>query len=278
MAIKMRKAGMVMALAVVGGASVAEASASYVTGFEQPEYVPGGLITVTSQAGWSAPSIAGPQIMTEAELAETLLDAGLNAGVTAPVVHSGTQALLATGVEGSSAVVRPFPEFSSASVVEVEFWARPLTPGADGSGIGANEDNSFINIQDSAGRRAVAVKFGVNTDGDDTTTPIEVYSSNGGWIAAPVQWSADNWYKIGLVLDYDALTYDLYIDGTKINTSAGIDFYHMDSASFDELRIWTGSGQAGLIIDDLSIAAPEPSALALLLTAGVATVMRRQRV
>jgi hypothetical protein len=52
-----------------------------------------------------------------------------------------------------------------------------------------------------------------------------------------------------------AWTCDFLVDGTAVNTEP-IPFYTATSDSFDHIRIFRGTGQAGVILDDLSVTGP----------------------
>lgn len=231
--------------------------ATYLTSFEAPDYASGSLV---GQDSWSGG--AAPRVQTAAELATELTAAGLN---PADAVHSGAQAVIATGTGGSSSTVRPVSGLASASQAVLDVWARPLTPGASGSTVGTNVGNIFMTMEDSAGTRAAAFRFGAAVDmGTITSTSIDVYSEAAGWTSTGVQWQPDVWYHVRLTADYSTKTYDISIDGAVALTD--VPFYAAGSAELSQIRIFRGSGQAGMIIDDVSVI-PEPSAQALSLAA-----------
>jgi hypothetical protein len=49
--------------------------------------------------------------------------------------------------------------------------------------------------------------------------------------------------------------YDVYINGTKINASP-LNFYVNTSDRFQQIRIYRGANQAGIILDDMMVSAP----------------------
>lgn len=238
--------------------------ADYITSFEAPAYASGSL---SGQDMWSGGT--APRVQTATELAAELTAAGLN---PADVVHSGAQAVIATGTGGSSSTVRPVSGLASASTAVLDVWARPLTPGGSGSTVGTNVGNIFMTMEDSGGTRAAAFRFGATTDmGVITSTSIDVYTEGTTWITTGVQWQPDAWYNVQLVADYAAKTYDVKIGGATVLTD--VPFYAAASAELSQIRIFRGSGQAGMIVDDVSVV-PEPSALVLSLATGMLVCLR----
>ena len=61
-----------------------------------------------------------------------------------------------------------------------------------------------------------------------------------------------NWYRITMEIDYISRTYDFKVNGTAVNTSP-IPFYNPAAESFNQIRVFRGTGQAGAILDDLSV-------------------------
>ncbi len=261
--------GLFLAASLITAAGTAtDAAAGYITGFEQPEYVPGGL--VTGQDGWNGPATA--RIATAGQLAAELSAAGLTAGQT---VRSGNQALLATGGQTN---IRPVPGLADKDVVALDYWTRPLTPGSQGSTIGAGLGNSFVTMEDHEGRRAVAVRLGY--DAMSASGSFDVYTAahpdgGGGWLSTGAQWQAGAWFHIRTVADYVSQTFDLFINGEKIN-SVPVTFYAMNSDNFSQFRVFTGGGQAGMILDDIRVSSvPEPASWGLMLAGGCALLLRR---
>ena len=58
-------------------------------------------------------------------------------------------------------------------------------------------------------------------------------------------------------VNYTSQTYDFSIDGVQVNTSP-IPFYEAASDSFSQIRVYRGSNQAGVIVDDLSVSVAGP--------------------
>ena len=57
-------------------------------------------------------------------------------------------------------------------------------------------------------------------------------------------------------IDYASRTYDFLVNGTAVNTEP-IPFYTASANEFTQLRIFRGAGQAGILLDDLSISGGE---------------------
>ena len=254
---------------VVLGFSLREASAAFTTGFEAPIYVSGAL---AGQDSWSSSAVA--RVQTQAELDAELTAAGLN---PADAVHDGSQAVIVTGTGGSSATIRTVDGFDSATRAVLDVWARPLTPGADGSTVGTNLGNVFIVLEDPSGAsgRAAAFRFGATVDaGTIQSTSIDVFSEGPGWVTTGVAWQPDTWYNVQLDADYTNKTYDVYIDGAQVMDDTT--FFNTASTGLSQIRIFRGSGQAGMIVDDLSVTIPEPSALVLVMVGGMALLTWRR--
>jgi hypothetical protein len=135
-----------------------------------------------------------------------------------------------------------------------------------------------MTIEDSANVRAAAFRFGFanNVGTIDYATAVQA----GLWRASGVEWQPDTWYHLAVDVNYAAKTYDFYIDDAKVNADP-IPFYTATSANFDRARIFRGTGQAGMILDDLAVttptAVPEPASMTCLLLAGGALTERRRR-
>lgn len=243
-------------------------SADFVTGFEAPTYTSGALVPQDSWGGGTA-----PRVQTDSEIAAELTNAGLD---PAAAVHGGTQAVIVTGTGSSSSTVRPVSGLSNASKAVLDVWARPLTPGSTtGSTIGSNVGNIFMTMENSSGVRAAAFRFGATADmGQITSTSIDYYSEGSAWIPTGLTWQPDTWYNVRLVADYVAKTYSVAIDGTEVASSAT--FYNTTSSELSQIRIFRGSGQAGMIVDDVAVI-PEPSTIAISLLAGSVLLVGRSR-
>lgn len=211
------------------------------TGFEEPTYTSG---PVENQDHWTINRNGETaRVLTTEQIEEYLEAAGLTPGQT---VHSGNQALLVSGPGLSSAAVRPILSLEDESNVTVDVWTRPLGPGDVGAPIG----NVFMTVENSGGTRAAAFRF------DDAENSIDYGSDvTGVWQPTGLSWDENTWYNIRLELDYAARTYDMFINGSQVNTSP-IPFYDPDSDSLNQIRIFRGANQAGMIVDDLSVTGP----------------------
>jgi hypothetical protein len=238
------------------------ASGQYSTGFEQPPFFSG---EIAGQDLWTTTTAtsAAARVLTQSEIALELTNAGIpDPGQT---VHSGSQALLVSSSSlGSSATIRLISGLEVERIVVLDLWARPLS--SSGS-LG----NIFVTMEDGAGDRAAAFRFG--TAFGNTID----YGTNvtGVWQPSPAIWNSDTWYHLTLVVDYFFKTYDLFLDGGKLNVDP-IPFYNAASDDFRQIRIFRGSGQAGMIVDDLFVA-PEPGSAACLLAGAAMMLMRRSR-
>jgi hypothetical protein len=250
---------------------VTAASAQYSTGFENPPFVPANPPTnsgtINGQDSWTSTSPDNARILTATQIADTLAAAGLTPGMT---VHGGSQALLVSGTGGQSATIRAVAGLSGENVVIVDVWARPLTAGNTGAPIG----NTFLTMEDSANVRAAAFRFGIPNAGPQSID----YGTNvmGIWQATGQTWDTNTWYQMRMVADYSAKTYDFFINGAKVNDNP-IPFYTATSANFDHIRIFRGTNQAGMIVDDLFVGVPEPTSAACLLVGGSGLLLWRRR-
>jgi hypothetical protein len=186
--------------------------------------------------------------------------------------------VIVTGTGGSSATIRPISGLQSVSHAVLDVWARPLTPGASGSTVGTSLGNIFMTMEDASGAsgRAAAFRFGATVDaGELQSTSIDVFTEGMGWIPTGVEWQPDNWYNVRLDADYAAKTYDVYIDGSRVKND--LTFYNTNSVNLVQIRIFRGSGQAGMIVDDLSVVVPEPSAFVLSWLVGGMMLLGRRR-
>jgi len=240
-------------------------SAAYITDFESPPFFSG---PINNQDGWTTPSAveATARIRTASEIESELTNAGLTPGVT---VHGGNQALLVSGLSGSSATIRTISGLETDKLIRLDVWARPLTPGTTGEALG----NIFLTMEDAGGIRAAAFRFGY-VSGVQTID----YGTNitGVWQPTGLLWNENTWYRLTLTVDYNSLTYDIAIDGVQVN-SAPIPFYNPASADFRQIRIFRGNNQAGMIVDDLRIEpVPEPGAWTALIASSAAFVRRRR--
>jgi hypothetical protein len=248
--------------------AVTVASAQYSTDFENPPFTSG---LIAGQDSWtSTGSRTNANVRSAAEIAAELTAGGLTAGT---VVHSGDQAFLLSGGDGSSTTTKIVSGLASSPQVTLDVWARPLAPRTDAPNIG----NVFITMQDSAGARAAGFRFGYYDDGSGTAGPHIDYASSvtGIWQNTGLPWDPDTWYNIAMSVDYSAQRYNFYVNGSQVNVSP-IPFYSGNVVnSFDRFAVFRGSSQTGMILDDISVV-PEPSALAFLVACGSALLLRRR--
>jgi len=246
------------------------AQAQYSTGFESPPFTSGAL---NGQDSWSSGGLVAVRAVTEIE-AE--LDAsGLAVGT---VVHSRDQALLVSGSGGGVTSRRLISGLEDMKAVSMDVWVRPLLPRAD---VGAtNIGNAFIVLEDSSGQtagRAAAFRFGYYDNGSGAVAPHIDYAINtqGVWQDTGLSWDADTWYNVRMDVNFATQSYDFILNGTQINTSP-IGFYQGNPVtSFGAVRIYRGSNQAGMIVDDLTVV-PEPGVVSLLAMGSAALLLRRR--
>lgn len=255
---------------LAGSALATTASAAFVTGFEPPTYASGPLSGQDSWSATSATTTGTARVLTAAEISGELAVAGLN---PAEPVHSGGQAVFVTGTAGSSSTFRPISGLETETRVLMDVFARPLTPGSTGSTVGTAVGNTFLTMEDNTGDRAAAFRFGFVNGA--ATIDYGTAAQSGIWRPSGVVWQADTWYQLTMDVNYTDKTYDFFIDGTKVNPEP-VPFYAAASENLAQVRIFRGSNQAGAIVDDLSVAVPEPAGLASLLLAGSAMVLRRR--
>jgi len=239
---------------------ISAASAQYSTGFENPPFVSG---DINGQDSWTTSrNTATARVLTATEITTELLAGGLNADMP---VHGGSQALIVSGGSDSNATIRVISGLETQNNVVLDVWARPLTGGSTG--------NIFLTMEDSAGDRAAAFRFGV-VGGQQT---IDYGTAMTGiWQPSGILWDSTTWYRLNMSVDYGAKTYDFAINGVQVNSSP-IPFYTAISDEFSQLRIFRGLNQSGMIVDDLNVTIPEPGALAFLVLGGSVALLRRNR-
>lgn len=226
-------------LAATAGPS---ALAQTVIDFEDPSYVPGLL---QESPFWT---VAGTNelVLTATDMAANLTAAGLEPGAT---VHGGSQAALFSHAGSGGGSVCYIDGLSLARFASLTAWARPLTPRTDGA---TNLGNIFLTMEDAGGVRAAAFRFGFTAV---TRQPHIDYATAGTdvWKDTGVPWTSNTWYQITMSLNYTAKTYDFFINGTKINAEPIVFYGGNNSESLWQIRIYRGSNQAGMILDDISV-------------------------
>ena len=263
----LRTAGCVVAATMC----LSVALAQYSTGFENPPFVSGAL---NSQDGWT--SGGAVSVRTAAQIEAELAASGLT---PEEAIHSGDQALLVSGSGSGVTSRRVVTGLDTLSQVLLDVWVRPLTPRAD---VGATSvGNTFLLVEDSSNAttgRAAGFRFGYYDNGSGTVAPHLDYAASPTsiWQDSGLSWNADDWYNIQMLVNFSTQTYDFLVDGTQVNTSP-IGFYQGNSvASMGAVRIYRGSNQAGMIVDDVAVI-PEPGTWMLLLLGGCALVWARRR-
>ncbi len=216
------------------------AFAQYATDFEAPTFTSG--VTITGQDSWTTTPADRGRVLTATQIAGELTSLGMTPGVT---VHSGSQALLVSGTGSSGGTIRVITGLESESEVLLNVWVRPLT-----STINNPTGNVFVVMENSTGIRAAGFRFG-------PLQSIDYGLVSGSWVPTGKKWSPNTWYRMYLRVNYATQTYDCLIDGVQANPSP-IPFYAATSYSFNRVQIYRGSNQAGLIVDDLSVAVAGP--------------------
>ena len=252
--------------ALIGTLLSASAQAQYASGFESPPFTSG---TINGQDSWTMTGTLfdTARIRTASEIAADLANGGFTVG---DPVHSGSQALMVSGVGANNSTVRAIPGLGGENKVTLDVWARPLPFVNSTSAAG----NIFLTMEDPSNVRAAAFRFGIQFG---NTIDYGSAVSN-PWVPSTVLWdgTSDAWYHLTMALDYSAKTYDFTINGVKVNVDP-IPFYDVGSASFDHIRIFRGSNQAGMLVDDL-VVIPEPTTLGCLLAgAGAGAIWFRRR-
>jgi hypothetical protein len=215
------------------------AYAQYATDFEAPTFTAGA--TINGQDSWTTGPAINGRVLTGTQIAGELTTLGMSPGVT---VHSGSQALLVSGTGASGATIRVIPGLGSETEVLLNVWVRPLTAATNPTG------NLFLTMENSAGTRAAAFRFG-------PAQSIDYGLVSSAWVPTGKRWDPNVWYRMTLRANYANKTYDFAIDGIQVNTSP-IPFYAATSDSFAQVRIFRGTSQAGVIVDDLSVAVAGP--------------------
>jgi hypothetical protein len=218
------------------------AFAQYATDFEAPTFTSG--VTINGQDSWTTSPAANGLVLTSTQIAAELTALGITPSVTA---HSGSQAVAISGTGSGGATLRVITNLQSEAEVVLNVWVCPL---AYTNPVSNPTGNVFIAMENSAGTRAAAFRLG-------PLQSIDYGIVSGNWVATGKRWNPNTWYRMTLRVDYTSKTYDFAVDGVQINTSP-IPFYSASSDSFAQVRIYRGLNQAGLIMDDLSVAAAGP--------------------
>jgi hypothetical protein len=216
------------------------AFAQYATDFEAPTFTSGA--TINGQDSWTTTPTINGRVLTGTQIAGELTTLGMTPGVT---VHSGSQALLISGTGSSGGTVRVVTGLESEAEVLLNVWVRPLT-----STMNNPTGNVFVVVENSAGTRAAGFRFG-------GLQSIDYGLVSGNWVPTGKRWNPNTWYRMTLRVNYTSQTYDFAVDGVQLNTSP-IPFYNAGSDSFSQVRIFRGTSQAGMIVDDLSVAVAGP--------------------
>ncbi|HEX5176435.1 MAG TPA: PEP-CTERM sorting domain-containing protein [Chthoniobacteraceae bacterium] len=242
----------------------AHSPAAYVTGFESPPFNSG---TINGQDSWTMTGslFDTSRIRTASEIAADLANGGFTVG---DAVHSGSQALMVSGVGANNSTVRVVAGFEGVNKVTLDVWARPLPLVNSTSASG----NIFLTMEDASGVRAAAFRFGTQFG---MTIDYGSALSN-PWVPSNVTWDSDTWYHLTMALDYNAKTYDFTINDAIVNVDP-IPFYNVLSTNFTQIRLFRGQNPAGMLVDDLTVI-PEPTTLGCLLAgAGACAISLRRR-
>lgn len=207
--------------------------------FEAPTYVSGLL---NGQDGWVNDfNDNAVRVLTGTEITDVLTATGRTPGQT---VHGGSQALLITGPALATTTIRTITGFETNQQVTLDVWVRALSATA-----GTAINNTFLTMENAAGTRAAAFRLG-------PALSIDYGSTNTGvWVATGLTADSNTWYRITMKLDYATRYYDFCVNDTKVNANP-IRFYTPTSDSFRQVRIFRGTGQAGMIVDDLNVTTP----------------------
>lgn len=228
---------------------------NYFADFENPPFTSGLL---NGQNTWISAN-TNAHVWTDTEIAADLSGAGQTPGTT---VHGGTQALLTSGGGASQNSTRVITGVPNYSKVTVDLWAQPIGIRTDAASLG----NIFFTLESVGGTlRAAAFRFGY----DSATTNTHIDYADGAvgsavWKSTGIPWNSNTWYQITFDVDYALQTYDFSINGTKVNANP-ISFYTGNFVTtLGLIRVFRGTSQAGMILDDLtitSVAATNPIAL-----------------
>ena len=226
------------------------------TGFEPPTYAPG---TIAGQDSWvlSGTATNGTHVQTDTAIADYLSLMGIPGG---DPVHDGSQALFAVAPGGaSSQVVKPVVGIENESRVIMDVWMRGLGRGNTPAPVG----NAFIALEgtDAANARATYLGFRIPHASLTNTFSIDYGHGSGGiaittWLRSGIEMNENEWYQFTALLDYDAKTYDFFLNEEEI--AKNIPFVHPNTDAFRQLRVFRGANQAGLIVDDFRVSIPAP--------------------
>ena len=156
-------------------------------------------------------------------------------------------------------MVKPVVGIENESRVIMDVWMRGLGRGNTPAPVG----NAFIALEgtDAANARATYLGFRIPHASLTNTFSIDYGHGSGGiaittWLRSGIEMNENEWYQFTALLDYDAKTYDFFLNEEEI--AKNIPFVHPNTDAFRQLRVFRGANQAGLIVDDFRVSIPAP--------------------
>lgn len=221
------------------------AAADFATGFEPPTYTAGA--SAAGVDGWAQTTGTADQVP-----------------VQTTYVHSGLQALaLQQPVAGGTGGVALLHDFSawSAGLLRIEMWAMPGDPGTDSTG-------TWMAVEENRSTSRRSALFGFRSG-------VIAYNNGAAWVNSPTNYTPGQWYKFTSLIDYSTRTWSLLINDAPFASNLG--FWHAAHTFASSIRLFKGTNNVGMAVDDLTIV-PEPaSVLALAMgLAGFAGALRRR--
>ncbi len=216
------------------------AFAQYATDFEAPKFTAGA--TINGQDAWiatNAPAIS--RVLTGSAIAGELTTMGITPGTT---VHSGSQAVMISSTGSSAPTFCLISGLEAETEVTLDVWVRPLRSTLAATG------NVFVVMENSDGKRAAGFRFG-------PMQSLDYFTQGASWVSTGKRWNENSWYRLSLRVNYATMTYDFLVDGVQAN-AAPIPFYDASSTTFSQIRIYCGGNQAGMVMDDVSVAKSGP--------------------